>query len=330
MSEPILAPEEIQALMAEVAPSEARDAVFASLPPVSQPDQVDAYHFGKADEDTPKRYPMFINLQERLVEMLDEQWDEAFRRDITVNLTGMETTIYKELITVERPQVYFVFEVEDYGRMMLTFNTSLIVAFVDAMLGGDGEAHDEAQSLSPVEMRLSVRIAEKLANTMSALWKPVHPLNFKPYKHDYDAQFLAVTGANEKCFSAFFNVKLSDELTTEFGVHYPLPFIDPMLEKLRVTVSDEPTETDSEWTDALLGSISQTPATVRFQLDQCKIDIGTFLELKPGDYLPIKHRQSDLSTLWIENTCMFMAKPGDQDGMLAAEITEAVKSGGQS
>jgi len=328
MSEPILAPEEIEALMAKVAPSEETDAVFAALPPIKQPEQVQEFHYGKVDEDSPERYPMFVNLQERLVEMLDEQWDELFRRDITVQLKSLENTIYKEIITVEQPQVYFVFDVEGYGRMMLTFNTGMIVAFVDAMLGGDGEAHDEPQSLSPVEMRLSERIALKLASTLSALWSPVHLLDFNVYKHDDDPQFLAVTGANEKCFSAFFDVKISDDLDGHLGIHYPLPFLEPMLDSLRVTVSDEPTETDNEWTEALMESLSHTPSNVRFQLDSCQIDIGTFLDLKPGDSLPIKHRQDELCTLWIEDTCMFLAKPGDQNGMLAAEIIEPVKHGG--
>jgi len=330
MSEPILAPEEIEALMANVDPSEETEAVFATLPPVKQPEHVGEFHYGNVDEDSPERYPMFVNLQERLVEMLDEQWDELFRRDITIHLSKLESTVYKDIITVEQPQVYFVFEVEGNGRMMLTFNTGMIVAFVDAMLGGDGEAHDEPESLSPVEMRLSERIAKKLSATLNTLWRPLHPLEFQVYKHDDDPQFLAVTGANEKCFSAYFDVKISDELDGSLGIHYPRPFLEPMLESLRVTVSDEPTETDSEWSDTLLESLSQTSANVRFQLDSCQVDIGTFLELKPGDSLPMKHRQDKLCTLWIEDTCMFMARPGEQDGMLAAEIIEPVKSGGES
>ncbi|MDQ6996884.1 MAG: flagellar motor switch protein FliM, partial [Mariprofundus sp.] len=86
MNDPILAPEEIQALMAEMAPSEHAEAMFAALPPLKQPEQVDAFHFDSADEDSPEDYPMFVNLQERLVEMLDEQWDEVFKRDVTIQV----------------------------------------------------------------------------------------------------------------------------------------------------------------------------------------------------------------------------------------------------
>jgi len=330
MSEPILAPEEVEALMATVAPSEHADALFAALPPIKQPEQVDAFHFDDADEDRPERYPMFVNLQERMVEMLDEQWDELFKRDITIQVERMETSLYKDIITVDEPLVYFVFEVEGYGRILFTFDTAIIVAFVDAMLGGDGESTDNPKTLSPVELRLSERIAEKMANMLSELWAPVHALAFKPYKLDYDPQFLAVTGAMEKCFSAYFDAKLSDDLTGKLGIHYPRPFLEPMLEMLRVALSDDTPDNDDEWTGELMQSIAHTPAEVRFELGRCQVDIGTFLTLKPGDALPLKTRASDPCTLWIEDTPLFQAMPGEKEGMLAAEITKPVEPGGTS
>lgn len=330
MSEPILAPEEIEALMAEVAPSEHAEAIFATLPEIQQPEEVDKFLFAGSDEDSPARYPMFVNLQERMTEMLDEQWKELFRRDISVQVRELESTTYKDLITTDTPQVYFVFEVEGNGRMMVTFDTGMIVAFVDAMLGGDGESSEDPQTLSPVELRLSERIADKIGGTLSNLWNPVHPLVFEVFKLDYDPQFLAVTSALEKCFSTYFDVKISDEMTGNLGIHYPRPFLEPMLESLRVTVSDEPTETDTEWTDALMERISSTRAPLRFELDRCQINIGTFLSLKPGDFLPIKARANDPCSLWIEDIPIFKAKPGEADGSLAAELIEPIHSGGMS
>jgi len=214
--------------------------------------------------------------------------------------------------------------------MMVTFDTALIVAFVDAMLGGDGEASDNPESLSPVEMRLSERIAVKVGQTLSKLWNPVHPMEFHMYKLDHDPQFLAVTSAMEKCFSSYFDVKLSDDLTGQLGVHYPQPFLDPILEMLRVSVSDEPNGADTEWSDSLKQSISQTPADVCVEMGRCQIDIGTFLALKPGEFLPLKTRPSDPCSLWVENVPLFQARAGEREGVLAAEIIAPIPQGGIS
>jgi len=330
MSEPVLAPEEIEALMAEVDSTEQTDAMFASLPPVPQPEQVETFQFDDSADEGPSHYPMFVNLQERMVEMMDEEWDELFQRDITIQVARLDSTLYKDLIAVTEPQVYFVFEVEAYGRMMFTFDTPIIVAFVDAMLGGEGEATDAPATLSPVEMRLSERIAIKIAAMLSELWEPVHPMQFKPFKLDYDPQFLAVTGAMEKCFSVYFEAQLSDTLTGNMGIHYPRPFLEPVLELLRATVSDEPKETDNAWTNSLMECISNTPADLRFELGHCQMDIGSFLKLQPGDMLPFKTRTQTPCSLWIEDTPLFQARPGEQGGTLAAEIIEPIQPGGVS
>ncbi|MDX8408109.1 MAG: FliM/FliN family flagellar motor switch protein [Mariprofundaceae bacterium] len=320
MSEPVLAPEEIEALMAEVGPAEHSEALFATLPPVAQPEQVEDFKFGDNEDDGPDKYPMFVNLHERLIEILDEQWDELFKRDTTLEVQGMEAQTYKNIIANEDPLAYFVFKSDTDQRMMLTFDIRLIVAFVDAMLGGDGEAAGDIVALSAVEMKLSQRIAAKLGATLCELWQPVHPMAFDVFKIDTDPQFLAVTSAKETCFTVNISVMLSEDLQGSVSLHYPMPFLDPVLEKLRVTVSDEPRDVDAEWSEALWQRITETPTPLRFELDQCSIDIGTFLSLKPGDFLPITKRKNDPCTLWVSDIPMFQARPGEQDGMLAAEL----------
>ncbi|TLS66709.1 flagellar motor switch protein FliM [Mariprofundus erugo] len=328
MSEPILAPEEIAALMAEVDSGEQTEAIFATLPPIIQPADVKSFQFDGRDDESPERYPMFVNLQERLVEMLDEQWDELFRRDISVQVSSLENLLYRDIISVDAPQVYFVFEAEGYGRILISFDTALIVAFVDAMLGGDGEASGNPQTLSAVEMKLANRIGDKISKTLSDLWGPVHPLEFSLERLDYDPQFLAVTGAMEKCFSTFFDIKLNDELTGQMGIYYPRPFLEPLMDILRVTVSDDTVENDDEWTGNLLDRLSLTQASLRLELGRCQINIGSFLAMKPGDFLPLSTRTTDPCSLWIEDIPLFEARPGEKNGVLAAEIIQPVQHGG--
>ncbi len=325
MSEPVLAPEEIEALMAEIGPDEHSAALFASLPPVPQPETVAPFEFAASEDDGPKKYPMFVNLQERLIEMLDEQWNELFKPDVSLEVQSLGSARYKDIIADESPLAYFVLKSSHDQRMMLTFDIPFIVAYVDAMLGGDGEAGGNAEALSPVEMRLCQRIGERLCETLAELWKPVHAMQFEVFKIDTDPQFLAVTSALELCFSVDIAIKIQDGFEGSMKLHYPMAFLDPMLEKLRVTVSDEPRDADSEWTDALWNRLLETPTPVRLELGQCTIDIATFLAMKPGDFLPLKKRRNDPCTLWVADIPMFRARPGEKDGMLVAELEEAAK-----
>ncbi len=325
---PVLEPEEIEALMANVGSDETIDALFSSLPPIQEPEAVEAFTFDQDDSEGPGRYPLFVNLQERMAEALKEQWEDTFQRDIGVSFQSMTENTYRDVISAEEHRVFFAYSVEGYGRMMLAFDLPLIVAHVDAMLGGSGEVYDESiQALSPVENRLAERIAKSLEMHLENTWKPVTVLDFVLFKLETDSQFLAVAGAQDACFSMYFEIQLDEDVKGTFALHYPRTFLEPMLDSLRSTMSDEPVAVDEMWQAQLEHALSEVPITMRLELGQCSMEIGEFLALSQGDYLPFKVGDTDPATLWIDAMPMFQAQAGSQEGMLAAELTDAIQGG---
>lgn len=327
-AKPILEPEEIEALMASVAPGETVEALFATLPPLKQPENVEDFSFDGGGGDGPGRYPLFVNLQERMVEALKEQWSDNFSREIMVKFQNMDQIPYGDVIKTEEPQVFFAYSVKGFGRMMLSFDLPLIVAYVDAMLGGNGEAYgEEILALSPVEKSLSERIAHSLEMHLENAWKPVTVLDFELFKIDTDPQFLAVASSYEACFSMQFEIQLDENVNGVFALHYPRTFLEPMLDNLRSTMSDEPASVDKDWEQRLQNSLNDVPITMRLEMGQCKINVGQFLNLSPGDYLPLKVSESEPSILWVDQMPMFQAQAGSQDGMLAAELIHKIHGG---
>ena len=327
-AKPILEPEEIEALVASVAPGETVEALFATLPPLKQPDNVEDFSFDSADDDGPSRYPLFVNLQERMAEALKEQWSDTFTNDVMVSFKDMDQMLYSDVIGNPEPQVFFAYSVEGFGRMMLSFDLPLIVAHVDAMLGGSGEAYgEEILTLSPIEKSLSERIAQSLEMHLEHAWKPVSVLDFVLFKIDTDPQFLAVASSSEACFSMRFEIALDADVKGMFSLHYPRTFLELMLDNLRSTTSDEPAAADPDWEQQLQASLNHVPLTMRLEMGQCEINVGQFLNLSPGDYLPLKVSESEASVLWIDDMPMFQAKAGSQDGMLAAELIQKIHGG---
>ncbi|MDQ7002523.1 MAG: FliM/FliN family flagellar motor switch protein [Ghiorsea sp.] len=322
--EPILAPEEIDALMKAVAPSEQAHALLATLPPVPQPDIVEDFDFESVESDNgPERYPLFFNLQQRMAESLNEQWDETFQRDVELSSEGIDERLYQDIIedNKQTKQVFFVYDVDGFGRMMVTIELPLVIAYIDAMLGGMGEAFDDdASDLTPVEQRLATRIGVGLEKLLRHMWQPVVGMKHKLSKLDTEPQFLAVAAVTDPCFSVKFAVKVSSELQGFVHLHYPLTFLDPVLDNLRTSASDEVGK-DPEWEQQLQKSIEQVPLTVRLELGQCQLSIKHFLGLRAGDFLPLRKSTNDPAMLWVGSTPMFEARPGSQDGQLAAELT---------
>jgi len=322
--EPILAPEEIDALMQAVAPGEQAHALLAMLPAIEQPKEVTDFDFSSVSESGPERYPLIYTLQQRMTEDLKEHWSEMFRREISISAEAIEQKTYHEILEeTDVKQVYLVYVVDGFGRMLVTCDMPLIIAHVDAMLGGTGEVFGEgAEVLSPVENKLSLRVGHALAKHLTSMWKPVSPMNFVLEKIEVESQFLSVASGSDPCFSLVHNIKVAEDFRGDLKLHFPRTFLEPVLDSLRVGSSDEQTVKDAEWESLLQKSLEQVPLIVRLELGQCNINIKQFLALRSGDFLPLSKSESEPSTLWVSSSPMFEAMPGSQDGNLAAELTK--------
>ncbi|MDQ6951019.1 MAG: FliM/FliN family flagellar motor switch protein [Mariprofundales bacterium] len=322
---PILDPEEIRALMAVVDQDEATDAVLSSLPPLPQPKDVEPFEFLSDDDGGPQRYPLFVNLQERFGENIKDMFSDIFQHDVTILFEDLSQKSYRDIIRDERKQVFFAFEAEGSGRMMISIDIRLIVSAIDAMLGGEGESvTEELSTLTPVEMKLAERVADLIMRQLEMLWLPVQRMTFKLLKLDTDPQFLAVAGANDPCFSTEFSAQWQENIKGVIGLHYPRTFLEPIMEFLRAAVSDEAVTVDEEWTEQMEDSLKTVAVNLQLNMGFCSMTIGQFLAIKNGDYLPFTVPEGEPATLSIETLPLFRARPGSQDGMLAAELLEPI------
>jgi len=329
VNQPVLEPEEIAALMEKVAPSEKAQAFFATLPPVPQPEQVEDFSYESEGQEGPERYPLYGVIQQYLADALREHYSELFQRPITLDMEGMDQLNYEELLNSEEAQTYLVYECDGFGLMLVIVNTRLVVTYVDALLGGSGEASDGMEELSPVEERLAIRLAGTLKSMMEASWKPVYPIEFKLIKVETDIDFLGVASAKDICFKTAYQVKLSKDVMGHVQICYPRTFLEPLLNSLRADAQEAPAAMDEAWSRDLNACLMDAPVELRLELGSMPMLIRDFLQLKPGDHIPIYKRENDPVTLWVESDPMFQTMAGQRDGSLAAEIIDIKTNGGR-
>jgi len=328
---PVLEPEEVAALMENVAPNEETQAILASLPPIPQPEHVEVFSYESEGPEGPERYPLFGSVQERMAETIKDSWGDIFQRQIDLDAGNTTMSRYEETIKSDKPNVYLVFDHPGFGLMLVVISINLAVAYVDALLGGNGEAYGEsAEALSPVEQRLCERLAREIKHIMAAAWKPVFPMDFILKKIETDPQFLGVTANHDLCFSTACHIKLDDNLEGDIAFHFPRAFLDPILEMLRSNDQDKPASVDDEWSLQLQEGLQDTPLALRLEMGSLQMNIAQFLALKSGDQLPLSKRETDMVELWIESEPVFRAIAGQKDGWLAAEIKEPYYHGGES
>jgi flagellar motor switch protein FliM len=325
--EPILEAEEIAALMKAVVPEEKAVALFAALPPVEQPKKIDSFEFNGNADVGPESFPMFSNMHERVAEMVTERWTHTLHRDIPVFFKDLLKRSYLDILDTDTPRVYFTVDSPGLDSMLIVLDMPLVIAYIDAVLGGDGIPDSERITLTAVETRLAGRIVDMFELILSRLWQPVRSLKLQLRRIDIDPMSLALTAEDTTCFSVTHIIVLDEEVRGEFSLHYPLPFLEPMLEMMRMHDRVKTQTVDQEWEMALQASIDDVPLTLRLELERCRMQVGDFLRLQPGDFLPLKIPEGEPLTLWAASLPMFLAQPGQHQGMLAAEIIGSINGG---
>ena len=321
MSDPVLEAEEIAALMQAVVPEEKAIALFAALPPVEQPKKVDNFEFSGNADFGPESFPMFGNMHERIAEMMTERWNNAMRREVPVFFKDLLKRSYLDILDADTPRVYFTIDSPGLDSMLIVLDMPLVIAYIDAVLGGDGVVDDlERMTLTSVETRLAARMMDMIDVILSRLWQPVRSLKLQLRRIDTDPMSLALTAEDVTCFSVTHIIVLNEEVRGEFSLHYPLPFLEPMLETMRMQDRVKTQAVDEEWEKILKASIDGVPLQIRLELDRCRILVRDFLRLKVPEDDPI--------TLWAEDLPLFEVQPGQHQGMLAAEIIGPI--GGKS
>jgi len=329
MSKPVLDAEEVQALLSAVAPEEQTSAILATFSPLVQPENVETFALGENKTAGLDQYPMFSNMHERLAEVLTERWSSVFHRDVPVFFKDLVEKSYIDILDSDEPRVYFTLESHGHGTMLLVLDMALVVSYIDAILGGSGEVvPDEGATLTLVEVRLAERIAESVCTLLHKLWKPIRSMEFKLRRIDMDPMSLAMTAEDVPCFSTTNVIVVGEETRGDFSLHYPLPFLEPMLMTMRKQARDKSGSFDEEWGKELKESIDQAPLELRLELGRCRLQVRNFLHMKPGDLLPLTLSEQEPAKLWVENIPLFTASPGQQEGMLAAEILESIHIGG--
>lgn len=326
MNEPVLNKGEIQALLGAMAPEEEANALLASFPQMPQPDNIDAFEFREEEKSGLSDNPRFTQMHDRFTEVLMMNWKINFTQSISVFFKETVESSYFEVLDSDEPRVYFTLESPGMGSMLVILDKALVVSYIDALLSGCGEViPDEETALTPLELKLAERIATSTAAMLDDLWQPIIKLDLKLKQIDMDPMTLLMTAEDELCFSVTNVIVLGEEVRGEISLCYPFSFLEPMLITMRSQAREQTGSIDEEWNSQLKSSILHTPVELRLELGRCKIRVQDFLNFKIGDFLPITMPEREPAKLWIDKYQSYLATPGQQDGMLAAEILDTIK-----
>ncbi|MFQ5356450.1 MAG: FliM/FliN family flagellar motor switch protein [Mariprofundaceae bacterium] len=322
-NEPLLQPDEVSALISSLAPEDELLSVLESLPLLKRPEHVSQISIEKLSSEGLEYFSPFIKVHESLSEKIIDEWlDSIAPGHCSVETPVISRAKLRDLIEKEDDFVFMACESSGHGRYLIDMETHLLIAFIDALLGGKCETLREKPCvISKVELKLAQHIADMLTGFIDNVWLDAtsRELHSKAYRIDPNVQFLSVAPASEVFISVSMHVKLAD-VDGMIEVYYPQSYIDPLIKLLRQVGDSEDSERDPVWDALLQQQIAACQTDVALKVGHLKLSIGDFLNIKGGDFLPLQVGENEVMEMFVSGKCKYLASAGQKDGMLAAEI----------
>lgn len=265
---------------------------------------------------------------------------DNYARLLTNFLSGyLRTLVQVEVISVEAIAYYefnnsisnpAVLAIVDFsplsGSIIYEMAPPIAYALIDRILGGKGSPMDKIREFTEVELAIVERIIIQVLNLMREPWENVIAIRPRLEKIETNAQFAQIISANEMVALITLSVKVGD-VEGMINICIPHMVVEPIVSKLstKFWFSNSEKEKVNENKDTIGHKIENTKVPVRAVLGRATILVNDFLELQPGDVIPLDSSVSGNLEILVGDLLKFYGTPGVKKNRVAIKVVEVVK-----
>ncbi|MFZ5987431.1 MAG: flagellar motor switch protein FliM [Bacillota bacterium] len=265
---------------------------------------------------------------------------DNYARLVTNFLSGyLRTLVQVEVISVEAIAYYefnnsisnpAVLAVVDFaplsGSIIFEMAPPVAYALIDRILGGKGSPMDKIREFTEVELAIVERIIIQVLNLMREPWENVIAIRPRLEKIETNAQFAQIISANEMIALITLGARVG-EVEGMINICIPHMVVEPIVSKLstKFWFSNIEKETTRETKDTIEHRIENTRVPVRAILGSTSILVSDFLELQPGDVMPLDSGVSGSLEILVGDLLKFYGTPGVRKNKVAIKVTEVVR-----
>ncbi len=322
MGDEVLSQEEVDALLKGVSGEEAEQ-------PAEQDESgIRPYSFGSQERIVRGRMPTMEIINERFARFLRVGLFNFVRRTPEISVQPVSVTKYSEFVRnlVVPTNINLVSARPLRGTALFIFDPNLVFAVIDNLFGGSGKLHTrvEGRELSPVEMRIVMRLLEVAFAEYTKAWQPVYELAFEYQRSEMNTQFANVAMPNEVVVSTSFRI----EIGTAGGdliICVPYSMLEPIRELLFSNVQGQQMEVDRRWLSMLSQQIKSAEIDLVATLCESVVTVQTLLNLRVGDVIPVELAEHVYAT--VDSIPVLAGRYGVSNGHYALKVEHTVRNG---
>ena len=323
--------------MGDILSQEEIDSLLSAL----SSGEVDAEEMKNADERTIKNYDFkrpakFSKEHLRTLELIFEHYGRLLstnlpvylRKNIQINVVSSETVTFNEFTNaLSNPVILGIVNFQPLsGNILIDLTSSLGYAFIDRMLGGNGEPIDKVRDFSEIEMGILYKIITISAQLLREPWKNVIEVDPVLERIETNTQFAQIIAPNEMIAIVTLNVKMA-EVEGFLNICIPYLTIETILDNLNTKFwFTNMTSSDSEdHKQDLENLLKKVEVPVKAVLGKSEIAVNDFLMLQPGDIIRLERRVENELDVYVGMYKKFTAVPGIDRDRYAVRITSVYR-----
>jgi flagellar motor switch protein FliM len=206
------------------------------------------------------------------------------------------------------------------GASMIVFESTLIYALIDALMGGLGVGEIPAgRSLSEIEVSLLYKIRQEIIRDFENAWRPWFPMNVEHVRSDRTIGVVSSIADDEVCHIG--KLIVSGDVLPRCPVFFIHPYssLEPLFE---ATSGGSGEDVDPSWRINLEQNLRQVPLAVNAFLGAATISMARLGALAPGDLIELETPSGGDIDICAEEEPIVRGRLGQNRQQYAVQVTE--------
>ena len=250
------------------------------------------------------------------------------RKNIQVEVMNSEAVTYMEFTNaLSNPVLLGIVDFSPLqGSIILEMASKLGFAFVDRMLGGEGNPLDKTRDFTEIELLIIERIMNSCVELLREPWENVLDVYPRMERIETNSQFAQIISPSEMIAIVTLNIKLG-EVEGLMNICLPYLTLEPVMDKLNTKFwySNMQEKADESYSDDIEVLIRKAEIPITAVLGNSSINVSDFAALQVGDIIRLDTKVDDELSVFVGNLKKFTALPGEFGKDYAVRVTSIIR-----
>jgi flagellar motor switch protein FliM len=209
------------------------------------------------------------------------------------------------------------------GQGLMVASPGLVAALLQVLFGGrpGRKVPIAGRELSAIEQRVLERLVVRVLQDFQEAWRPVAALELAFARAESNPRFAAIAGAQDLVLVLEMRVEVEAAEDATFSLAIPNAALDPLRQRLQVSVDDAGAGPATAWGDRWRELIAGAELSVAAELGRHRLPLRAVLALKPGDLIGLDTGRDGPVVVRVEGRPRFLAAPGVAGSHNAVRLT---------